>query len=305
MADTLPLAISRIVAVAAQLLLFFPDVAMNIMRAERNPDFIDPQLLIRAVTAIVPRDVLFTASGITGLQWVTIGAGVLALVGLFTRFSVFVFALGIWIFIAHGYSYGDRHHPQAVFCIFLMMLAFAPSGDRLSLDALLRRRKGEPTAPRRVDTAMWPLKLAHVLLALTYLSTGFTKLAWGGLRWMNGYTLQSYTLGDAINRDMPFGIWLGQQHELAVALSVFTILFETFFFLSIFFPATAPLWFLSGIGFQLGLYFAAGHDFFQHCVLLALLLFFVAPPWWQAVLNRYLGLDLARWAPPERAQPAT
>jgi hypothetical protein len=227
---------------------------------------------------------------------------VLALIGLFTRFSVFVFALGTWIFIAHAYSYGDRHHTQALFCIFLMLLAFAPSGDRLSVDALLRRRRpGAPTEPRRVDTAMWPLKLAHVLLAMTYFSTGFTKLVWGGFRWMNGYTLQSYTFTDAMNRDMPVGIWLAQQHELAIVLSVFTVLFETFFFLSLFFPRTAPFFFLGGIFFQIGLYFSAAHDFFQHIVMLALLLLFVAPEWWRKLLDRYVGVPLSRWVGQEQA----
>ena len=47
---------------------------------------------------------------------------------------------------------------------------------------------------------MWPLKLAHVVLAMTYFSTGITKLLAGGLAWMNGYTLQTYVFIDGINR---------------------------------------------------------------------------------------------------------
>ncbi len=159
----------------------------------RNSAFIDPQLLIRAVTAVVPRDVLFTASGFHALYWITVVAGVLALIGLFTRASLFIFALANWIFIAHEYSYADIHHPEAVFGILLMLLAFAPSGDSLSIDSLLRRRKagaaGRAAVPHQSDMAMWPLKTAHALMALTYFSTGLTKLVFGGLRWMNGYTL--------------------------------------------------------------------------------------------------------------------
>ena len=303
---TTALALCRIIAVAAQLFWFFPSLRYHLNLLTKNPEFIEPQLLIRAITAIVPRDVLFTPSGLSALYWVTFVAGAAALVGLFTRTSLFVFALGSWIFVAHGYSYADIHHTQAVYDIFLLALAFSPAGESLSIDAVIRRRRGRGTgdtaeAPRQVDTAMWPLKLAHVLLAMTYFSTGFTKLLGGGFRWLNGYTLQAYTFEDAIRRELPVGIWLGQHHTVCVLLSFFTILFETFFFLSLFFPRAAPFFFLNGLFFQLGLFVAAGHPFFQHMVLLLLLLLFLPPAWWRAWLNKFLDLFLARWRRPEQA----
>lgn len=301
------LALSRIIAVGAQLFWFFPSLDYQINLAEKNSEFIDPQLLISAISALVPREMLFTASGLTVLYWVTFAAGIAALVGLFTRPAMFVFALGTWIFIAHGYSYGDRHHPEAVFVIFLMLLAFSPSGESFSLDALIRRRRrgaGKEAKEARVDTAMWPLKLAHVLLAITYFSTGLTKVVFGGARWLNGYTLQAYTFADAINREIPLGIWLGQQHTLALGLSYFTILFELFFFLSLFLPRVAPFIFLAGIAFQIGLYTTAGHPFFQHIILLILLLLFITPQWWQALVSKYFRPALSRWRREEQTQQA-
>ncbi len=140
--STLSLSISRIVVVAAQLFWFFPSLRWHTNLLQKNAEFIAPQVLISAISEVIPRDVFFTPSTFTFLYWATAAVGVLALVGLFTRPSVFLFALGSWIFIAHVYSYGDRHHPEAVFAIFLMTLAFSPSGDRLSLDALIRRRRG-------------------------------------------------------------------------------------------------------------------------------------------------------------------
>ncbi len=283
---TVSLSISRVVAVAAQLFWFFPDLGYNLNMAEKNTEFIDPQPLIRAIAAVVPRDVFFTPAVITTIYWTTVAAGLTALLGLFTRTSIFVFAVGVWFFVSHQYSYADHHHPEAVFCIFLLALAFAPSGASLSIDALLRRRA---TAGARrtagqfetTDTAMWPLKLAHVLLAMTYLSTGATKMIDGGLAWMNGYTLQAYTFNDAIARGYPVGIWMGQQYGLSVLLSVVTVFFELFFFLSLFFPRIAPFFFITGIFFQIGLYLSAGHPFFGHIVLLVLLLFFITPRWWR------------------------
>ncbi len=285
------LAICRIIVVAAQLLWFFPSLPEHTNLLEKNPEFGDPQLLIRAIAAIVPREMLFTPSGFTALYWIVAVAGIAALVGVFTRPSVFIFALGTWIFVAHLFSYGDRHHTEAVFCIFLMLLAFSPSGESLSLDALIRRRRGRELSARS-ETAIWPLKLAHVLLALTYFSTGISKVLYGGPAWLNGYTLQGYTLNDALNRGFPMGIWLGQQHTLSVLLSVFTILFELFFFVSLILPWTAPFFFIGGILFQAGLYVAAGHDFFQHMVLLFLLLLFITPEWWRAWWNKYRSPSL-------------
>jgi hypothetical protein len=138
---TLSLSICRIVVVAAQLFIgsslwFLPTLEYQINLLEKNSDFIDPQMIIVAISAIVPRDVFFTPAVFNGLFVMTVVAGMTSLVGFFTRTSVFIFALGNWILIAHAYSYADIHHPEALFCIFLMLLAFSPSGGSLSIDAL-------------------------------------------------------------------------------------------------------------------------------------------------------------------------
>lgn len=288
-APTLDLAICRIVAVGAQLLWFFPDLGEHTNLLVRNTEFIEPQLIVRIISAVVSPEVFFTPGTFTALYWATMIAGVAALVGFFTRTSLFLFALGSWVFVAHLFSYGDRHHTEALFCIFLMLLAFAPSGERLSVDALLRRRRG--IAPRETsDIAIWPLKVVHVLLALTYFSAGISKILHSGFRWLNGYTLQSHAFGDALQRGHPLGLWLAQQHELAIGLSYFTIVLELFFFVSLFLPRLAPLFFLAALGFQIGLYVTAGYDFFQHMVLLVLLLIFLYPDWWRSRLGRELGI---------------
>jgi hypothetical protein len=287
--STLSLAVMRIIAVGAQLFWFFPPLHNQLVLLEKNSHFIQPQMLIRIVAAVVPRELLFTPRAFTIFYWVVVAAGFAALIGLVTRLSLFVFALGVWIIIAHWYSYGDFHHESAVFCIFLLLLAFTPAGSRLSLDALIRRHRSGP-APDTADTAIWPLKVAHVLLALTYFTAGIAKVVVGGVDWVNGYTLQNYVFSDAIARGFPFGVWLAQQHTISIALSVFTLIFELCFFLSLVFPWTAPLFFLTGIGFHIGLYLAAGHDFFSHMVLLFLLLLFIQPEWLRAWLGSHVAV---------------
>ena len=285
---------------------FSPSLKYHINLASKNSDFIDPQPIIRAIAALVPRDVVFSAGGLTAIYWVTTVAGLAALVGLFTRTSLFVFALGVWIFVSHAYSYADVHHPQALFAIFLMVLPFSPAGERLSVDALIRRRRVRRSAdlavePGTVETAMWPLKLLHVLLALTYFSTGITKLISGGFDWMNGYTLQNYIFSDAVSGDIPLGIWLAQHYTLCVLLGVFTILFEVFYFVSILVPRAAPLFFIGGIGFHIGLYATSGHPFFQHMVMNALLLLFLDPGWFPKQVKRLDHL-LSGWRAGAQAQ---
>jgi hypothetical protein len=198
------------------------------------------------------------------------------------------------------------HHPEALFAIFLMALALAPSGDSLSVDALIRNRRAGPTSrstqpPRLVDTAAWPLKLAWVLLAMTYFSTGVSKLLSGGLSWMNGYTLQIYTFGDALASGKTLGVWLAGHHTLCILLAIGTILFETFFFLSLFVPRAAPLFFLAGISFHVGLYVTTAQPFYQHMTLLFILLVCLEPERsrvWVSKLDPYLS----RWRKPEQAQ---
>jgi hypothetical protein len=273
------------VAVGAQLLWFYPNLAEHVNLLQKNDEFVHPQLITRMLVALFSRDAVFNPSAFTVLYWATFAVGLLALAGLFTRVSLFLFATGTWIFVAHLFSYGDRHHTEALFAIFLMLLAFAPSGERLSLDALIRRRRTGKTGAEVSDLAIWPLKLTLVLLGFSYLTAGTAKMFHSGLRWMNGYTLQGHTLGDALSRGHPVGVWLAQQHTLSVLLSIFTIIFELFFWTVLVVPRRwVPLYLLAALMFMVGLYVSGGYDFFQHMVLLVLLLCFLVPEWWQRLL---------------------
>jgi hypothetical protein len=290
---TLNLAGARIFVVAVEMLWFFPSLAFQINLATRNAGFQLPQPLIRLITAVVPRDVLFTPTGLTAVYWVTMAAGVLAIVGLFTRSALFVYAFGYAFFVSHAYSYADVHHREALYLFFVLALAFAPSGDRLSIDAWLRRRRARRSGAPAVsdgqsDLAMWPFRLLHVLLAWTYFSTGITKLLIGGLQWMNGYTLQFAIFKNAISRAAwaPLGLWMAHNHTLCVVVSVATILFETFFFVSLFLPRLAPLFFAGGVVFHLMLYLTSGHPFFEHMILNTTMLVFYNPVWFPSVWDR-------------------
>src|SRR5689334_12932392 len=279
---------------------FFPSLPYQVKLAVSNTEFNHPQPLIRLVSALVPRDVLFTAGGMTALYWVAMAAGLLALIGLATRPALLVYGLCYGFFVSHAYSYGDVHHREVPYFLFILALAFSPAGHRLSVDALISRfrarRAGRPEADRsrsdRSDLAMWPLKFLHVILAMTYFSTGITKLLAGGLQWMNGYTLQFAIFRNAISRAAyaPLGLWMAQQHTLCIVVSIATILFETFYFVSIFLPRWAPLFFASGVLFHLMLWLTSGHPFFEDMLLNATLFICYDPVRFDAMWQRITSL---------------
>lgn len=266
------LAICRIVIIAAQLIFFFPSLGFHIDLLSGGTEFVEPQMFIALIDTLFPADVVFTAQAVTTIYWLTAVTGLTAVVGFATRTSALVFALGNWFFVALRYSYAEEHHPEALLCIFLLLLAFSPSGKRLSIDTWLQGRKvgkHEATASLTPDlnTAMWPLILMQVLLACAYFSTGIAKLAYGGFEWMNGYTLQRYMLANAINFERPIGIWLAQQHTLCYLLSIATILFEVFFFVSLFVRKSVALFLIGGILLHVGIFVTMSAPFFQHIIL--------------------------------------
>jgi hypothetical protein len=112
---------------------------------------------------------------------------------------------------------------------------------------------------------------------------------------MNGYTLQSYIFHDAIRRDIPFGIWMAQQHTLCIFISIFTIFIELFFFVSIIIPRSTHFFLVSALLFQAGLFVVAGHGFFQHMILLTLLLIFIDPEKSKVWLDKLVYIYSFRW----------
>jgi len=281
---TVYLAVCRIVMVASLLFQFTPRLVPHHRMIANNPDFVEPQLIVSMWAWLIPRTAL--PDLFTLLFWICMVSGVTALVGLFTRISLFFFALTSGVMQAHLYSYGDIHHNEAIFCMFIGAMAFAPSDRWFSVDALIRRLRGNSAIdPRELsDMAVWPVKLTFVLMAWVYCSTGLTKLVYGGLEWMNGYTLQYYSFSRAIHKDMAFGIWLAEQHQLSIVLSYFTVAFETFFPIAIFTKRWRWLFLVGGIMLHIGMYLARGGTFIRFIIMLSLMVFALDPvtPKWAA-----------------------
>jgi len=205
-----------------------------------------------------------------------VATGITSLLGLYTRPSLLAFAATNTLLIAHSYSYGEYHHPEALMIIALWTLVLSPSGSALSLDNLQTRldvatygKRFVPlrTVSRESELAGWPLRLIQWCLALAYFSAAISKLINGGLAWFNGYTLARYIGTDAVERGSAPGVWFASQISLLIVLAMLTVAIELTFFLGVLFPILTPLYVFLGIGMHVGIYLLQRAPFPQHVAL--------------------------------------
>lgn len=269
----LSLAVARIVVVGSTLLFFTLPMRPQLKFIAENEQFVQPRLFVTLVAQVIPEQVIRTPEFITGAYisyWI---AGVLTLVGLFTRPAAAAFGLTSLFLVAHKGSYGEWHHPQTLITIFFLLLPLADSGRRLSLDAWRHNRrqrwKGFLGPSTLTPDTVWTLRLMQWMIALAYASAAFWKMSVGGLDWLNGYTLQTYLFQAAVQKDATIALWLSGQFALCVVLSYLTILFEGGFVTGMLWRRVIPLWLAIGASFHLGLYFGrnGSHTFFSWVVL--------------------------------------
>ena len=133
------LSVCRLVLVPGWLIIFGTSWELHALPLGYDPNRIN-QVLMHVVLSVIPLETFHTWEFLRGLWLVSTIAGVLATVGLFTRTSLLIFGLGNVILIAHRYSYGELHHPEALYCIAIVLLAVSPAGRCYSLDSWIGRR---------------------------------------------------------------------------------------------------------------------------------------------------------------------
>jgi hypothetical protein len=136
-------------------------------------------------TLHVPRiDVLnglTNPSLILGIYLATVVAAFLTTVGLWTRISSILLAVGL--VSMHHRNALILHGGDTVMRVMVLYVAIAPSGASCSLDRLIRLWKGRDSgAPVRVS--LWPQRLIMYNMALIYFTT--TWLKWFGSLWKDG-----------------------------------------------------------------------------------------------------------------------
>lgn len=191
----------------------------------------------------------------------------LAGVGLFTRPSlVLVFVLDLYLTNIRN-NFGKVDWNWLLPPIIFLFLACSRAGDGFSVDAWLRRRRGQ-APPTPSGEHRWPLQAIRMWLALAYFASGVSKLRNGGVEWITSDTLGIYILRSNYERVfagnhpiVDWGLWFAQQHALLVALALFTVVVELLYPLALFSRRAA--WVLVpsaallhvGIAFLIGAFF--------------------------------------------------
>jgi uncharacterized membrane protein YphA (DoxX/SURF4 family) len=107
-----------------------------------------------------------------GLLWLAAVAAVAMSVGFLTRVATAttfaIVAYNVFLSTTHF------HNNRAYLLIVLGLLAVAPCGRELSVDAWLRRRRGRPALG--LSAPAWPLWLLRFECAAVYGASGFSKL---------------------------------------------------------------------------------------------------------------------------------
>jgi hypothetical protein len=126
------------------------------------------------------------------LKWVALLGAVCVLVGLFTRVSLVVTALSMFLLVGvHEAFVKSWHHSFTPLLVAQLAFMFAPAGRRLSLDAILRRRLGRPQPP---DPPVWPVLLVQVAAALFFFNAAYWKFRRAGFDWALSDSLRNHVL---------------------------------------------------------------------------------------------------------------
>jgi len=277
------LAMVRIITVGTQLVLLLVYTnysADRFMLLDAAPDEIyKPIMALLLFIFPFGSDYRPSFEEIRFIQHIAIAVGFLALIGLATRLSLLIFTLCNVFIVAWTYSFDDFHHTEAPLFLALGILAFAPAGWVLSVDALLRRRRSSAAAPsilsQEDELAGWAIHLIQWLLVLIYLSAVLSKLVFeGGLDWLNGYTLQYYLIQDTLRKGTLLGGWFSQYHYLVMLSQYTVVIFQSTFALAVIFPRLRWVYVPLGLGFHAGNWILLNAPFPEWMALYAVLI-----PW--------------------------
>lgn len=219
---------------------------------------------------------------------VFIVSGILSAIGLFTNFSLLIFASSFFYVQSYIYSFGDFHHPEAVMVFMLGALALSPAGGVLSVDNALRARRNSSN-DTMIDASFagWPIRFGQWFFVLMYLSAFWAKMSIGGVNWMNGYTLQFYLIQDGLRWNRDLALFISQFHWLIVLISIVVLVFQATFVLEIIYPRLRWIYIPLGLMLHTSIYILLAAPFFTWIALYSIFI-----PWRDAVLlfRRQLAL---------------
>ncbi len=240
---------------------------------------------IGAVLRVLPAH----ESTVVALQIAASVCALFALVGWWTRPAAALAALFASYVLGVPYLFGKIDHTLDHLIWFALLLAASPSGDALSLDAWLARRRGGP-APGPARAYALPIRLMWLLIGVAYFFPGWYKLR-AGPRWVTSDNLQLLMYESWRHHHVLPALRIDLYPWLCHAAAAGIIFFELGFIFLILPRRTRPF---AALG---GLLFHASTAYFMRIYFVELMLCYVVFVDWQALALRL------RPDPPQR-QPA-
>lgn len=188
------------------------------------------------------------------LAWTVYALALAALfagtLGFLTRWAWGVAAVSLFVVLGLPQQLGASTHYHHLWWLAVVMMV-APSGDALSLDAWMARRRGTTGPIRSPEQYRFMLRMTWLILGLVYLFPGLAKLFGGGLAWLSSESLQHH-LWAKWAQDPSFSPlfridrvpWLLQVGGVAV------ILFELGFVFAVFSARWRYIALVCGVGFH-------------------------------------------------------
>jgi predicted DCC family thiol-disulfide oxidoreductase YuxK len=223
------------VVYATVVLLLLPDFSW--LAAFPDAMFDPPPGMMRLADGFPPEAVLW------GLEAVVAACLVAVLIGWRTRVASLLLVPVAMVGYGYTYSLGKLDH-DILLLLVPPALALAGWGDRMSVDALRRRRRGLPVAPERAE--QWPLRLLALLVGLAYVTAALPKLLSGWLdpatQVVRGVELRQYFVDG--ETDYLAHLFAGLDNPVFwELLDVTTIVFEACMVLAVLSWAGTRLWF--------------------------------------------------------------
>jgi uncharacterized membrane protein YphA (DoxX/SURF4 family) len=225
-------------------------------------------------------EVLVTPGGMLTLKVLVVVSFAAAAVGYSTSVSTKAAALLFLFFQGLVRSFSHFNHDEMPMVYMLIVLAFTPCGDTLSVDSWLRPMR------RRVGDVVYgfPILLLRSLLAWSYFSSGLIKLRVAGLGYFNPDNLPAlaitHSLDNLHDTQYRFAFWLPNARGATTLLVILVVLWELTFPLAIFSKIARRIILPFGIVFHLSTIFFMNVSFPYHLAAYAV---FVD---WPRVFNR-------------------
>ncbi|HEX8912998.1 MAG TPA: hypothetical protein VF796_11610 [Humisphaera sp.] len=166
-------------------------------------------------------------------------AMLLACLGLFTRVATAVAAVGALYLLGLPFNFGKVYHLASIIIFTMTILAFSRCGDGVSLDALIRRKRGLPP-PAPSGDYRWPVRMAWVLMAVLFFNAGMAKAIRGPLvPWIFSenmailMTQRHYMNADSMP-PLSWGLIVAEHKPLYVLFAASSVLAEIFCFVALF-----------------------------------------------------------------------